>query len=108
MLEEVGLPAACLKRLPRQLSGGELQRVVIARTMAAKPALIIADEPTSNLDMITRAHMAGLLKAQCKKHGTGMLLISHDTTLIDALCHRVITLKAGVASGDKVCHLESR
>jgi len=105
MLDDVGLQAACLTRLPRQLSGGELQRVVIARTMATRPALIIADEPTSNLDVITRARMADLLTAQCRKHGAGMLLISHDTALVSALCHRVITLPKSPqkpASGGKV------
>ncbi len=95
MLTRVGLKAEHLDRYPGALSGGELQRVVIARVMALEPGLIIADEPTSSLDVISQARIMGLLLSLKEKIGATIILISHDPALVNAVCDRVLTLKRG-------------
>ena len=92
-LREVGLGQR-LGHLPGQLSGGEQQRVALARAFAPRPALLLADEPTGNLDARTGDTVQGLLFALARTHGTGLLLITHDATLA-ARCDRRLAVSDG-------------
>lgn len=80
---------------PHQLSGGMRQRILIAMALACKPRLIIADEPTTALDANMRAHIIERFRKINQKHGTAILLISHDIDAIAAICTRVIVMKDG-------------
>ncbi len=79
MLEAVGLPGLG-RRLPQQLSGGQLQRVAIARALVHRPALLLADEPTGNLDPTTAAKVMDLLVAQTREHAAALVLVTHSET----------------------------
>ena len=96
-LEEVGIPAAATRidSYPHQFSGGMRQRVVIALALAAEPELIIADEPTTALDVSVQAQIMALLKKLCKEHGTAIMLITHDMGVIAENTDRVAVLYAG-------------
>jgi len=83
-----------LTHLPGQLSGGEQQRVALARAMAPRPAILLADEPTGNLDRTTGAVVIDLLFALTREAGATLLLVTHDTTLA-AQCGRVVQLADG-------------
>ncbi len=100
MLDEVGLGKEHLDRFPSELSGGQLQRVNIARVIALKPALIIADEPTSNLDVSVQAQIIHLMLDLKKKTNSALILISHDLDLVSLICDRVLVMKK-----DKTCLL---
>ena len=93
LLAAVGLGARG-RHLPGQLSGGEQQRVALARALAPRPALLLADEPTGNLDQATGARVMALLFALCAEAGSTLLLISHDPALV-ARCGRVLRLEDG-------------
>ncbi|HTY67799.1 MAG TPA: ABC transporter ATP-binding protein [Alphaproteobacteria bacterium] len=97
LLEEVGIPAASerLDHYPHQFSGGMRQRVVIALALAAEPRLIIADEPTTALDVSIQAQIIGLLKRLGHQHGTAVLLITHDMGVIAETSDRVAVMYAG-------------
>lgn len=97
-LEEVGLrnPEEMYNKYPHQISGGMRQRVVIAMAMIAKPKIIIADEPTTALDVTTQDKILLLLKEINKKYGTSIILISHDLALVRSLCKNVLVIKDGV------------
>ncbi|MGL5447147.1 MAG: ABC transporter ATP-binding protein [Rhabdaerophilum sp.] len=92
-LKAVGLGAR-LNHYPGQLSGGEQQRVAIARAMAPRPAIIVADEPTGNLDEATGRDIIALLFALKKERGTTLLLVTHDMNLAES-CDRVVRIRAG-------------
>ena len=92
LLEAVGL-GGLGKRLPQQLSGGQLQRVAIARALVHRPGLLLADEPTGNLDPTTAARVMDALIAQAREHGTAMVLVTHSV--------------AAAARADRVLHLSS-
>jgi putative ABC transport system ATP-binding protein len=77
MLDAVGL-GALGQRLPQQLSGGQLQRVAIARALVHRPRLLLADEPTGNLDPTTAALVMDALVAQCREHGASLVLVTHS------------------------------
>ena len=96
-LAEVGLAdaAALLARYPFQLSGGMCQRVLIAMAFASNPALIVADEPTTALDVTTQVRIVRLIRALQTAHRTGMLFITHDLRLAAHLCDDVIVMRAG-------------
>jgi putative ABC transport system ATP-binding protein len=97
MLEAVGL-GSLGARLPQQLSGGQLQRVAIARALVHRPALILADEPTGNLDPTTAALVMEALVAQTREHGASLVLVTHSTAAT-MQAHRVLHLRAdGVRS----------
>ncbi|MFE2144933.1 ABC transporter ATP-binding protein [Streptomyces sp. NPDC059456] len=95
MLEAVGLTAAALRAYPGQLSGGMLQRVVIAAALMGDPALILADEPTTALDVTTQAEVVALLGELRESFGTGLLFVTHDLGLAAAISDRVYVMYAG-------------
>lgn len=97
MLASVGIPeaAARAKQHPHELSGGMLQRGLIASAMSLKPSLLIADEPTTALDVTTQAGIVDLLIAMQASHGMALLLISHDLALVSNICTRIIVLLRG-------------
>jgi len=97
LLAEVGIPAPERRfdHYPHQFSGGMRQRVVIALALAAKPKLIIADEPTTALDVSIQAQIIALLKGLCREHGTAVMLITHDMGVIAETADRVAVMYAG-------------
>lgn len=97
-LQAVGLGER-LSHYPGQLSGGEQQRVAIARALAPSPAVLIADEPTGNLDTDTGRQIADLLFAKQQERGMTLVLVTHDTTLA-ARCSRQIRVASGQIAGD--------
>ena len=86
ILVQMQLPAKILAHLPRQLSGGEAQRVALARCLLLRPKLLILDEATSMLDVSTQANLLALVKAQMLPNGGSVLFISHDRALTDFYC----------------------
>ena len=108
LLESTGIPAAKerIDHYPHQFSGGMRQRVVIALALAAEPKLIVADEPTTALDVSIQAHIIELLKRLCKDHGTAVMLITHDMGVIAETANRVVVMYAGrVAEIGSVRHV---
>jgi ABC-type glutathione transport system ATPase component len=101
-LGDVGLGEELLHRRPAQLSGGQLQRVLIARVVSLKPALIIADEPTSCLDTSIQARIIRLLMALKREYAFTMIFISHDVALTAAISDRIAVMRGGlmVETGD--------
>ena len=97
LLNDTGIPAAALRidHYPHQFSGGMRQRVVIALALAAEPKLIVADEPTTALDVSIQAQIITLLKNICKDRGAAVMLITHDMGVIAETCDRVAVLYAG-------------
>jgi len=95
LLESVGLPNECMKKRPDQLSGGEQQRVCIARALALRPLLLIADEPVSALDAELRGGILALLREFRDKSGISILLIAHDLSLFREIANRVAIMYAG-------------
>ena len=101
LLTQVGLPTSRAKSYPHQLSGGQRQRVMIAMALACKPALIIADEPTTALDVMVQAQVLDLLTGLVRNAsagpdgGMGMILISHDLGVLGTTCDRIAVMYAG-------------
>ena len=97
LLREVGIAGAeaRIDHYPHQFSGGMRQRVVIALAIAANPRLIIADEPTTALDVSIQAQIIALLKRLCRDHGTAIMLVTHDMGVIAETAHRVAVMYAG-------------
>ena len=97
LLQEVGIPGASerFNAYPHQFSGGMRQRVVIALALAANPRLIVADEPTTALDVSTQAQIISLLKRLCRDHGTAVMLVTHDMGVIAETADRVAVMYAG-------------
>ena len=85
----MGLDWEILNHLPRQISGGEAQRVAIARCLLLRPRLLILDEATSMLDVSTQANVLGLVRRAMGEAGGSILLISHDRALVERLCGRI-------------------
>jgi peptide/nickel transport system ATP-binding protein len=94
-LKAVALDPSILRRYPHELSGGQKQRVMIAMALLLKPKLLIADEPTTALDVIVQAQILNLLKELQAKYGTSMILISHDLSIIAELADKVAIMYAG-------------
>jgi oligopeptide/dipeptide ABC transporter ATP-binding protein len=97
MLTEVQIPSPEIqvRNFPFQLSGGMKQRVVIAMSLLCEPEIIIADEPTTALDVTIQAQILRLLKELREKHGTSIIIITHDLGVIARLCHTVAVMYAG-------------
>ena len=97
LLQETGIPAAeqRIDQYPHQFSGGMRQRVVIALALAAEPQLIVADEPTTALDVSIQAQIIALIRRLCKEHGAAVMLVTHDMGVIAETCDRVAVMYAG-------------
>ncbi|MFM7571355.1 MAG: ABC transporter ATP-binding protein [Betaproteobacteria bacterium] len=97
LLESTGIPAAAdrINHYPHQFSGGMRQRVVIALALAAQPRLVVADEPTTALDVSIQAQIISLLKRLCREQGTAVMLVTHDMGVIAETADRVAVMYAG-------------
>src|SRR5207244_9552677 len=97
LLAMVGMPAphTRLEQYPHQLSGGMLQRVVIAIALALEPELLLADEPTTALDVTIQAEILDVIQRLQREKGTAMMLITHDIGVVAQVCHRVAVMYAG-------------
>lgn len=94
-LERVGLPASVATRFPHQFSGGQKQRLAIARALAARPSLLVADEPISALDASTQTSVAALMRDLVAEAGAGMLFISHDLAVVRRIADRTFVMFGG-------------
>jgi nickel transport system ATP-binding protein len=101
-------PASILGLYPFQMSGGMLQRVMLAIALTASPPLIIADEATTDLDVVSQAKILALLKSYCRENNTALLLITHDLSIAQSFAQEIILMKHGavVERGDVVRFFE--
>jgi oligopeptide transport system ATP-binding protein len=97
-MESVGIPEASKRAFswPHQFSGGMRQRVMIAMAMITRPALLIADEPTTALDVTVQRQILDLIKTLQREHGTAVLFISHDLAVVADVCERLAVMRRGV------------
>ena len=95
LLELVGLPPARTRAYPHQLSGGQRQRVMIAMALGCGPRLIVADEPTTALDVMVQAQVLGVLRQLVRELDVGLLMISHDLSVLADPCDRIAVMYAG-------------
>ena len=91
----VGLPPELMSRYPRQLSGGQCQRMAIARAMAVQPEILLCDEITSALDVSSQAQILRLVADICRENHTSAIFVSHDLAVIRCLCDRVMIMRNG-------------
>lgn len=103
VLQRVGLPMAVFERYPHELSGGQRQRIGIARAVMLRPRFVLADEIVSGQDVSTQARVLVLLRELCAELGMALAFISHDLSVIRALCHRVYVLNGGVVVEEGTC-----
>lgn len=95
VIEPFGLHAEHLARYPGELSGGELQRAALARVTVLEPEMILLDEPTSMLDVITQAQMIDFLRRYQQQHQTAYLFITHSTALAEQFCDEIVNMEDG-------------
>jgi peptide/nickel transport system ATP-binding protein len=95
LLEAVGIPAARAKRYPHELSGGMRQRAAIAMALSCDPKVLVADEPTTALDVMVQAQILQLLDALCTELGLALLMVTHDLPVVAQLCRRAVVMYAG-------------
>lgn len=94
-LDDVGLPGTLLASRPRELSGGQAQRVAVARSIVTGPDFLLADEPVSGLDLPMRNQVLALLGTLCAERSLGLVFVSHDLDAVSRLCHRSVVLASG-------------
>ena len=94
-LKQVDLDASITRKYPHQLSGGEKQRVVIAMALLLNPDILIADEPTTAVDVLVQSHIIALLKKLCTEKGIAIILISHDLALVSKIADKIAIMYAG-------------
>src|SRR5690606_12402171 len=92
LLDRVGLEPAMARRYPHEFSGGQLQRIVIARAIALNPRFIVCDEAVSSLDVSTQAQIVNLLKDLQRERGLSYLFISHDFSIVRHISHRIAVM----------------
>jgi len=95
LLESVGIPAQRAGRYPHELSGGMRQRAAIAMALSCQPKVLIADEPTTALDVMVQAQILELLDGLCREFGLALVLVTHDLPVVAQLCDRAVVMYAG-------------
>jgi peptide/nickel transport system ATP-binding protein len=94
-LRAVALPAEAAQRYPHEFSGGQRQRIAIARAIVSRPRVLLADEPVSALDVTTRIQIIELLGELTERNGMTIVMVSHDLSVVAALCRQTIVLRGG-------------
>lgn len=100
-LHSVNLDDKFMRRRANELSGGQAQRLAIARAIATRPAFLLADEPVSGLDLPMRESVVGLMRKVSEEHGTGIVVVSHDLSMVASLCERTVVMHAGEVVEDR-------
>jgi ABC-type glutathione transport system ATPase component len=100
LLERVGLDPALAARHPSTLSGGERQRVALARALASRPRILLADEPTTGLDVLAQERILDLLARLRRDEGLAIVFVTHDPRVARRIADRVVTLEAGTVLED--------
>jgi peptide/nickel transport system ATP-binding protein len=102
LLDQVGLPATSIDKYPREFSGGERQRIAIARALATRPRLLVLDEPTSSLDTLVEVQILDLIGRLRREHELALIWITHDLEVVRDVCERIAVMHDGefVEEGD--------